>query len=147
MINHKTSIYVVLEALFVPSLHACFIKVAFTMNLSGQMYLGMERVNLTELGSAIGSEKALLSGRLSRLEYWQQMNLGKSTNGQLQFVGEGFLKHQVRRMVGLLVRIGLGKEGEPEAVRAALDEPATFDRRRAPTAPAEGLWLESVQLR
>jgi tRNA pseudouridine38-40 synthase len=66
---------------------------------------------------------------------------------QLQFVGEGFLKHQVRRMVGLLVRIGLGKEGEPEAVRAALDEPAAFDRRRAPTAPAEGLWLESVQLR
>ena len=50
-------------------------------------------------------------------------------------------------MVGLLVRIGLGEEEEPEVVRAALDEPGTFDRRRAPTAPAEGLWLESVQLR
>ena len=57
-------------------------------SLSGEMYLGMEQVNLTELGSAIGSEKALLSGRLSRLEYWQQMSLGKSTNGQLQFLGE-----------------------------------------------------------
>ena len=65
---------------------------------------------------------------------------------QLQFVGEGFLKHQVRRLVGLLVRIGLGEEEEPGVVRAALDEPATFDRRRAPTAPAEGLWLECVEL-
>ena len=57
-------------------------------NLSGEMYLGMEQVNLTELGSAIGSEKALISGRVSKLEYWQQMNSGKSTNGQLHFVGE-----------------------------------------------------------
>jgi len=64
---------------------------------------------------------------------------------QLQFVGAGFLKHQVRRLVGLLVRIGLGNEGELGVVRAALDEPATFDRRRAPTAPAEGLWLECVE--
>ena len=56
------------------------------------------------------------------------------------------LPSQVRRLVGLLVRIGLGEEEEPEVVRAALDEPGTFDRRRAPTAPAEGLWLECVEL-
>lgn len=67
---------------------------------------------------------------------------------QLQFVGAGFLKHQVRRLVGLLVRIGLGEEAEADgtaAVRAALADAASFDRRRAPTAPAQGLWLESVE--
>ncbi|MGB0866629.1 MAG: YhdP family protein, partial [Granulosicoccaceae bacterium] len=57
-------------------------------SLSGQMYLGMEQVNLTELGSAVGSEKAELSGRLERLEYWQEMSQGKSIGGQLQFLGE-----------------------------------------------------------
>ena len=57
------------------------------------------------------------------------------------------LPSQVRRLVGLLVRIGLGEEEEPvEVVHAALDEPGTFDRRRAPTARAEGLWLECVEL-
>ena len=64
---------------------------------------------------------------------------------QLQFVGAGFLKHQVRRLVGLLVRIGLGEEAELGVVRSALEDTATFDRRRAPTAPAEGLWLERVE--
>ena len=63
---------------------------------------------------------------------------------QLQFVGAGFLKHQVRRLVGMLARVGSGDE-PPEAVSLALAHTAEFDRRRAPTAPAHGLWLETVE--
>lgn len=51
------------------------------------------------------------------------------------------MKHQVRRMVGLLARIGEGLEPE-EAIHQALS--AGFDRRRASRAPAAGLWLEKV---
>lgn len=46
-------------------------------------------------------------------------------------------------MVGLLVRIGAHEE-VIEAVSQALQCTKDFDRRRAPEAPAEGLWLESV---
>ena len=63
---------------------------------------------------------------------------------QLSFHGDGFLKHQVRRMVGLLVRIGRGDEAE-DAARLALCDREAFDRRRAPEAPAAGLWLEAVE--
>ena len=38
-----------------------------------------------------------------------------------------------------------GEEAELGVVRSALEDTATFDRRRAPTAPAEGLWLERVE--
>lgn len=62
--------------------------------LSGQMYLGMEQVNLTEFSSAVGSDKAQVSGRLEELEYWQQMTVGKSTNGQLRFRGENLRVNQ-----------------------------------------------------
>ncbi len=56
--------------------------------LSGEMYLGMEQFNLTEFGTAIGTEKARISGNLDQLKYWQQMTAGKSTNGQLEFRAE-----------------------------------------------------------
>ena len=46
-------------------------------------------------------------------------------------------------MIGLLVRIGRGDETET-AVALALQERGEFDRRRAPEAPAAGLWLERV---
>ena len=64
---------------------------------------------------------------------------------QIRLVGDGFLKHMVRRIAGLLVRIGAGEEHE-EAMAIALVEQGGFDRRRAPEAPAHGLWLESVDV-
>ncbi|CAH0371168.1 unnamed protein product [Pelagomonas calceolata] len=62
------------------------------------------------------------------------------------FEGEGFLKHQVRRMVGALVRVGRGDLAE-SVVADALRDPATPRPEvssRAFVAPARGLWLERV---
>ena len=62
---------------------------------------------------------------------------------QIRLVGDGFLKHQCRRIVGLLVRIGR-KEEPPEALFEAITQPLEFDRSRVLEAPACGLWLEAV---
>ena len=62
------------------------------------------------------------------------------------FEGDGFLKHQVRRMVGALVRVGRGELAE-SVVADALRDPATPRPEissRAFVAPAHGLWLERV---
>jgi len=60
---------------------------------------------------------------------------------RLEFDGHGFLRHQVRIMVGSLVQVGLGRRplGWIAEVLAAQDR-----RRSGPTAPAEGLWLWAV---
>lgn len=62
---------------------------------------------------------------------------------QVEFVGNGFLRHQVRIMVGALMEVGL-KRQPPTWVADVL---AGRDRSRAGrTAPAEGLWLVRVEL-
>ena len=77
---------------------------------------------------------------------------------QIRFAGDGFLKHQVRRMVGLLVAIGCGME-DPSATESITHEPspplqaqeaaarAGDTQHRTFQAPAAGLWLESVDCR
>ncbi len=65
---------------------------------------------------------------------------------RIAFEGEGFLKHQVRRMVGALVRVGRDELAE-SIVADALRDPATPRPEvssRAFRAPAHGLWLERV---
>jgi len=65
---------------------------------------------------------------------------------RVAFEGDGFLKHQVRRMVGALVRVGRGELAE-SVVAGALRDPATPRPEvssRAFRAPAHGLWLERV---
>lgn len=59
-------------------------------------------------------------------------------------VGDGFLRYQVRRMVGLLLEIGGGKRG-PEDVEALLSHPRPGAQIK--TAPAAGLCLERVYYR
>ena len=54
-----------------------------------------------------------------------------------------FLRGQVRRMVGLLVEVGLGKR-DIDAVRAALADPGSV--MKPPAAPAKGLCLRHVAL-
>ena len=56
---------------------------------------------------------------------------------------ESFVRGQVRRMVGLLLEVGLGKR-EIDAVRAALADPGSA--MRPPAAPAKGLCLRHVAL-
>jgi tRNA pseudouridine38-40 synthase len=72
-----------------------------------------------------------------RLDLWRR---GATLGFDVE--GNGFLRHQVRNMVGTLVEVGQGKRS-PESMRALL---RSRDRRQAgPTAPAAGLCLMSVR--
>ncbi len=62
----------------------------------------------------------------------------------LEFVGEGFLRYQVRRMVGALLEVGWGKR-DPDDLRALIEHPEPGSPIR--TAPAHGLCLERVYYR
>ena len=60
----------------------------------------------------------------------------------ITFTGNGFLRYQVRNMVGLLIKIGEGKI-EPKEVKEII---LKKDRTKASkTAPAEGLYLVEVR--
>ncbi|MEC8424563.1 MAG: tRNA pseudouridine(38-40) synthase TruA, partial [Myxococcota bacterium] len=61
----------------------------------------------------------------------------------LDFYGNGFLRHQVRIMVGTLVEVGQGRR-DAEEVREMLE--ARHRATAGPTAPARGLWLMSVDV-
>lgn len=59
----------------------------------------------------------------------------------ISFLGTGFLRYQVRNMVGLLIEIGEGKRKSEDV----LDIIRAQDRRRAGiAAPPEGLYLKDV---
>jgi len=61
--------------------------------------------------------------------------------GRFTFVGEGFLTHMVRNLVGTLLDVGRGRF-TPERITEVLE---SGDRSLAgPTAPAAGLFLERV---
>ncbi len=56
--------------------------------------------------------------------------------------GEGFLKHMVRNIVGLLIEVGKGNAGE-ETVRRYLT--GRVEGKAGPTAPPQGLFLVRVE--
>ena len=62
----------------------------------------------------------------------------------LEFIGEGFLRYQIRRMVGALLEVGTGQRPVDE-VRQLLETPQPGSPIR--TAPPEGLCLEHVYYR
>lgn len=60
----------------------------------------------------------------------------------ITFVGDGFMRYQVRNMVGILIKVG-EKKLPPEKISDII---ASKDRTRAgKTAPAEGLYLVDVK--
>lgn len=62
----------------------------------------------------------------------------------MSFLGTGFLRYQVRNMVGLLIEIGEGKRKSEDV----LDILKALDRKQAGvTAPPEGLYLKDVLYR
>ena len=65
---------------------------------------------------------------------------------RIAFDGDGFLKHQCRRIVGALARLGAGDLSEAQVEAALADprgaHPEVSSRRFE--APAHGLWLERV---
>ena len=75
----------------------------------------------------------------------QGARLESTDDGEVvfEFEGHGFLRHQVRIMVGTLVEIGLGKRcaGDVQGIIHARDRAAAGQ-----TAPAKGLTLVSVQM-
>ena len=59
----------------------------------------------------------------------------------ITFTGDGFLRYQIRNMVGLLIKVGENKIS-PETVEKILD---SKDRTKSgKTAPAEGLYLTNI---
>ena len=58
------------------------------------------------------------------------------------FIGKGFIKYQVRNMVGLLIQIGLGKK-DKDCIGEILDRENRSQGFR--TAHPEGLYLDSVR--
>jgi tRNA pseudouridine38-40 synthase len=62
----------------------------------------------------------------------------------LEFLGDGFLRYQVRRMVGALLEVARGRLSVAE-FRHLLDQPRAGVH--IPTAPARGLTLERVHYR
>jgi len=62
----------------------------------------------------------------------------------LDFFGEGFLRYQVRRMVGALLEVGSGQRGVDD-LRGLIENPRPGASIR--TAPAQGLCLEHVYYR
>jgi tRNA pseudouridine38-40 synthase len=66
---------------------------------------------------------------------------GQSAILVYEIVGDGFLRHMVRTIVGSLVEVGRGRR----PVEWVCEVLASRDRRRAgPTAPATGLFLVSI---
>ena len=60
----------------------------------------------------------------------------------ITFTGDGFLRYQVRNMVGILIRVG-EKKISPESVKKILE---SKDRTKSgKTAPAEGLYLVNIE--
>ena len=60
----------------------------------------------------------------------------------IEFEGNGFLRYQVRNMVGYLIKVGEGK-ATPESVVEVLE---SLDRTKSgKTAPAQGLYLVDVE--
>lgn len=60
----------------------------------------------------------------------------------ITFIGNGFLRYQVRNMVGILIKIGENKL-TPEAINDIIK---SKNREKAgKTAPAEGLYLENIE--
>lgn len=68
-------------------------------------------------------------------------NLKNVNQFTISFVGTGFLRYQVRNMVGLLIEIGEGKRksGDVLSILEAKDR-----RKSGITAPPEGLYLKDV---
>ena len=58
-----------------------------------------------------------------------------------KFIGDGFLRYQVRNMVGILFKVGQGKI-DPIKVKEILESKSR--KKNGVTAPAEGLYLVNV---
>ena len=107
----------------------------------------LDTVAMAEAGSAfIGRHdfRAFGTGGRDPVRTVTEVRVGRSGRYvTIDVRAESFVRGQVRRMVGLLLEVGLGKTGI-DAVRVALADPGGTDR--PPAAPAKGLCLRHVAL-
>jgi len=61
---------------------------------------------------------------------------------ELKFVGDGFLRYQVRNMVGLLIKVGEDKISTKDVEKILESKDRT---KSGKTAPAEGLYLTRIE--
>lgn len=92
-------------------------------------------------GEARETVRTVLSSRV-RIDGGLRIDCGLPTALLVyEIVGDGFLRHMVRAIVGSLVEVGRGRR----PVEWVCEVLASRDRRRAgPTAPATGLFLVSI---
>lgn len=84
-------------------------------------------------------------GRESTVRDLYRVELARRRDGfDIDFVGAGFLRYQVRRMVGAALEVGSGRRSLAE-LRSLIEQPQPG--ARILTAPAEGLCLEHVYYR
>ena len=75
---------------------------------------------------------------------WRQTNANDVVDNKLIFTfeGNGFIKYQIRNMVGYLIKIGEGKK-KVDSIKEVLE---SKNRTMASiTAHSEGLWLVDVE--
>ena len=120
------------------------------MRACGQLFVGEHDYKVFSAGGkASGTTvRTIRAAVVEELEHVDLPFVGRVQGPlvRVAFEGDGFLKHQVRRMVGALVRVGRGELAE-SVVADALRDPATPRPEissRAFVAPARGLWLERV---
>ena len=104
------------------------------MNLASQYLVGTHdfRAFVTD-----NKEKENCVRTITKIKISQQKNILCFT-----FEGNGFLRYQVRNMVGLLIKVGENKLS-PELVEKIL---LSKDRTKSgKTAPAEGLYLTKIK--
>ena len=84
------------------------------------------------------------AGRTTRRTLYRAWAKSARTGINLHFLGDGFLRYQVRRMVGALLQVGQGTL-DTGVFRQLIEEPLPGTARW--TAPARGLTLEKVYYR
>jgi tRNA pseudouridine38-40 synthase len=104
-----------------------------------------DRAQLADGEDADGEEATGLGKGSVRRVFSSQWNRVESESGRLLIYsirGNGFLHHMVRNLVGTMLDVGRGKTSSSEipAVLAARVRAAA-----GPTAPAQGLFLKSVE--
>ena len=90
--------------------------------------------------------KPFVSEEAKKSDYVRIITKAKITekNGiiEFRFTGNGFMKYQVRNMVGTLIKIGAGKL-ETDIIKKILNEECS--KKVVFTAPSQGLYLKEVK--
>ena len=148
--KRKSYVYIVSnERIVSPFLHRYVWKLPYELDLTAMReslsYLTGTRDFSAFRGSGCGAKttvRTIIEATLQRFDFLEFMTLRIGGDFiKFRFEGDAFLRHMVRNMVGTIVEAGKGKI-KPADIGRIIE---SRDRRCAgPTAPAQGLFLESI---